>query len=334
VVGGTRFYDRKEIKDVMSYVRLAYQPNDQSCFLRIVNVPARGVGAKSLEHFFDWMNARQFSLSEALAGVSQSGVVSGKALKGLIEFGNVLADLRRVKEEQPPSVFIESVVRRVGYLEYVDDGSIQAADRVENVKELFSVAREYDDLGLEGFLEEVALISDLDNMDQSSGAVTLMTLHAAKGLEFPVVFMAGMEESVFPHSRALFEPSEMEEERRLCYVGMTRAREELYMYHASSRMLYGSSQHNPPSRFLSDIDDSLVQQANVSQMAFGLPEDSQEPAYDESPHIATGARVRHQLFGVGTVVAVEGEMLSIAFKGRGVKKLNGSFAPLELLGVS
>lgn len=333
VVGGTRFYDRKEIKDVMSYVRLAYQPNDQACFLRVINVPGRGIGVRSLEKFFTWMAENELTLTEGLAQVAGAGVLSGKPLSGLVEFSNLLADIRAAKNEQRTSEFIESVVRRSGYLEYLDDGSIQAADRAENVKELFSVARQYDDVGLEEFLEEVALISDLDGLDQSAGAVTLMTLHAAKGLEFPVVFLAGMEESVFPHSRALFEPSEMEEERRLCYVGMTRAREELYLYHASSRMLYGSSQHNPPSRFLSDIDGSLVKQSNVSQSAFGLPEDSQENTFDDmSPDVKVGSKVKHQLFGVGTVVGVEGEMLSIAFSGKGVKKLNGSFAPLELLG--
>jgi len=331
VVGGTRFYDRKEIKDVMSYVRLAYQPNDQACFLRVVNIPSRGIGARSLEKFFAWMSENNLTLTEGLARVGKSGAVSGKPLNGLVEIANLLADIRAAKNEQRTSEFIESVVRRIGYLEYLDDGSIQSVDRIENVKELFSVARQYDDVGLEEFLEEVALISDLDGLDQSAGAVTLMTLHAAKGLEFPVVFLAGMEESVFPHSRALFEPSEMEEERRLCYVGMTRAREELYLYHASSRMLYGSSQHNPPSRFLSDIDGSLVKQSNVSQSAFGLPEESQEARYDDMPDVQVGAKVKHQLFGVGTVVGVDGDMLSIAFSGKGVKKLNGVFAPLELL---
>jgi DNA helicase-2/ATP-dependent DNA helicase PcrA len=332
VVGGVRFYDRKEIKDVMAYIRLAYQPNDQTSFLRIVNVPTRGVGAKSLEYFFGWMNENDYTLTQALANVQTCTSVSGKPLNGLIEVANLLSDIRKAKDEQRTSEFIETVVRRAGYLEYLDDGSIQAGDKIENVKELFTVAREYDDLGLDSFLEEVALISDLDGLDQSSGAVTLMTLHAAKGLEFPVVFLAGMEESIFPHSRALFEPSEMEEERRLCYVGMTRAREELYMYHASSRMIYGTTQHNPPSRFLSEIDASMSSESSAASQAFGLPEDSQDVDLDETQMNAEiGSKVKHQLFGVGTVVGVDGEMLSIAFKGKGVKRLNASFAPLELL---
>ncbi len=331
VVGGMRFYDRKEIKDVLAYVRLAFQPNDQTSLLRIANVPTRGVGAKSLENFFAWMASQNLTLAEALAQVQTCPTVSGKPLKGLVELGNLISDLRAAKEEQHASEFIEFVARRVGYLEYLDDGTVQAGDRIENVKELFSAARQFDDLGLEGFLEEVALISDLDGLNQSAGAVTLMTLHAAKGLEFPVVFITGMEESIFPHSRALFEPSEMEEERRLCYVGMTRAREELYLYHASSRMIYGSTQHNPASRFLSEIDDSAAQ-STFDSPAFGMPQQSQDITYDPPDiQVAIGSKVRHQLFGVGTVVGVEGEMISIAFSGKGVKKLNATFAPLEML---
>src|SRR5262249_33115908 len=151
---------------------------------------------------------------------------------------------------------INVVLKRTDYEHYLDDGSLQAEERQQNVRELMTVAREYEALGLAGFLEEVALISDLDSVDDAADSVTLMTLHAAKGLEFPVVFMIGCEESIFPHSRAFFNPEEMEEERRLCYVGMTRAREELIMTYAAGRMLYGGVQHNPPSRFLADIDGS------------------------------------------------------------------------------
>ena len=160
-----------------------------------------------------------------------------------------------------------------------------------------------------------------------------MTLHAAKGLEFPVVFMAGMEESIFPHSRALFDAAEMEEERRLCYVGMTRAREELFLYHANSRMLYGSSLHNPPSRFLSDIDGDISAPETSTESIFKPIGTTDTQSYIPEPSLnaEVGARVRHQLFGVGTIVEVDGDMLSIAFKNKGVKKLNASFAPLELL---
>ncbi len=345
IVGGTRFYDRKEIKDILAYIRLIYQPEDRTSFLRIVNVPARGIGAKSLEKFFDWATTHQLSLSQALDQSQLCTAVSGKAFAGLVSLGNLLGDLRAqaptVAEDKkldnlPLSVsqFVEAVIRRTNYQESLDDGSLQSAERIENVKELISVAKEYDGVGLDQFLEEVALLSGLDTVDDSSDAVTLMTLHAAKGLEFPVVFMAGMEESVFPHSRALFDAAEMEEERRLCYVGMTRAREELFLYHANSRTLYGLSQHNPPSRFLSDIDSETGTTLQSSTESLFKPTGITEtPDYIPEPGLTInpGAKVRHQLFGIGTVVEVDGEMLSIAFGGKGVKKLNASFAPLELL---
>lgn len=355
IVGGTRFYDRKEIKDILAYIRLIYQPEDRTSFLRIVNVPSRGIGARSLEKFFEWASSNNLKLSQALHQAQQCREVSGKAYKGLVDLGNLIADLRKqapesegvVDSDEPGllsllgenkvplsvSQFVEAVIRRTGYLEYLDDGTIQAGERIENVKELISVAKEYDSYGLDNFLEEVALLTGLDSIDERADAVTLMTLHAAKGLEFPVVFMAGMEESVFPHSRALFDPNEMEEERRLCYVGMTRAREELFLYHANSRMLYGNSQHNPASRFLSDIDSEAVAPKNM-ETTFKPVGISETPDFIPEPSldIAVGARVKHQLFGVGTVVEVDGEMLSIAFKSKGVKKLNASFAPLELVG--
>lgn len=344
IVGGMRFYDRKEIKDILAYIRLIYQPEDRTSFLRIVNVPARGIGARSLEKFFAWAESEGLSLEQALNQIQTSKAISGKAFTSLVELSNLLSDLREQAPETGDDVsanaklnlsvsqFVEAVIRRTRYQEFLEDGSIQAGERVENIKELISVAKEYDAIGLENFLEEVALLSSLDTVDERSDAVTLMTLHGAKGLEFPVVFMSGMEESIFPHSRALFDAAEMEEERRLCYVGMTRAREELFLYHANSRMLYGLSQHNPASRFLSDIDGSLAAADSSFESGF-KPIGIEEPAYEPEPtmHVSPGAKVKHQLFGIGTVVEVDGDMLSIAFKGKGVKKLNASFAPLELL---
>lgn len=338
VVGGIRFYDRKEIKDIMAYVRLIYQPEDKTSFRRIVNVPGRGVGARSLEKFFVWADSEGLLFSQALNQVQRCTTIGGKAYKGLVDFSNLISDLRARAPSYEPnddslsvSQFIDAVIRRSEYLKYLDDGSIQSADRIEVVKELISVAKEYDAIGLDTFLEEVALLSSLDEVNENTDAVTLMTLHGAKGLEFPVVFMCGMEESIFPHSRALFDATEMEEERRLCYVGMTRAREELYLYHANSRMLYGSSQHNPPSRFLSDIDGEIGGSTSQTETGFSPINTSDELDYVPEPSITAevGMRVRHQLFGIGTVVEVDGDMLSIAFKGRGVKKLNAAFAPLE-----
>ncbi len=358
IVGGTRFYDRKEIKDLVAYLRLIYQPEDHISFERVVNVPTRGIGAKSIQNFYEWQRSNGYSMFEALTQAVTCGTVSGKAKKGLVELGDMLAALRVMAEDTVPSALIDSLVRRLDYLHFLDDGTPQGESRQENVKELIGVAQSYQDVGLAGFLEEVALISDLDQADFNGDSVTLMTLHAAKGLEFPVVFMAGMEETIFPHSRALYDQSEMEEERRLCYVGMTRAREELYMLYATGRMLYGNTQHNPPSRFLSEIDVDF-QPDNTFGMSGGFMGDmknsfknsyddfDQTPHYDEPafggsaaavsdepryvPELNEGDAVRHQIFGQGTVVELDGDNATIFFKGKGPKKLNIAFAPLEKL---
>jgi DNA helicase-2/ATP-dependent DNA helicase PcrA len=248
VVGGVRFYDRKEIKDVIAYLRLIFQPEDRVSFERIVNVPARGLGAKSILNFGGWLRHEGLTLETGLLRVNDCPDLTPKAKKSLFELGEMLVSLRTVMQDASVSGLIDSLLRRINYLQSLDDGTPQGEARQENVKELLSVAQEYQEVGLDGFLEEVALVSDLDGADFSGEAVTLMTLHAAKGLEFPVVFMIGMEETIFPHSRALYDQSEMEEERRLCYVGMTRARQELYLTTANGRLLYGGVQHNPPSR--------------------------------------------------------------------------------------
>ncbi len=337
IVGGQRFYDRKEIKDIMAYLRLVYQPEDRVSFARIANVPARGIGIKSLENLYLWQEANGLTLQGALETIKSSSAITAKAKAGLVELGEMLARLRELVDTAPPAGILDSLIRRIDYLKYLDDGTPQGESRQENVKELIGVAQEYQDEGLAAFLEEVALVSDIDTADFDGNAVTLMTLHAAKGLEFPAVFMVGMEETIFPHSRALYDAFEMEEERRLCYVGMTRAREELYMIYATSRMLYGGAQHNPPSRFLSEIDAEF--QPSESLYTFGavntdtseprvVPDDS-EPRY--VPELNEGDTVRHQTFGLGTVVELDGDNATIYFKGKGVKKLNVAFAPIEKL---
>ena len=318
----------------MAYLRLIYQPEDRISFARVVNVPARGIGAKSLENFYDWMLGNGYTLHEALSNVSTCSMVTAKAKAGLNELGEMLDRLRELIDTTPPAGVIDSLVRRTEYLKFLDDGTPQGESRQENVKELIGVAQEYQDAGLATFLEEVALVSDVDQADFDGNAVTLMTLHAAKGLEFPVVFMIGMEETIFPHSRALYDQFEMEEERRLCYVGMTRAREELYMIYATSRMLYGGAQHNPPSRFLSEIDAQF--NPGDSDYGYGLTDSftpgehkSDEPRY--VPELNEGDAVRHEVFGVGTVVEIDGDNATIYFKGKGAKKLNIAFAPLKKL---
>lgn len=347
IVGGQRFYDRKEIKDLMAYLRLIYQPEDRISFSRAVNIPSRGIGEKTLDNFFRWQRAGGMTLVQALEQVAMCEKLKAKAVAGLTELAELLRAMRDIMQDAPPSAVIESLIRRLNYYDYLQDGTAQAESRVENVKELLSVAQNYEEEGMDVFLEEVALVSDVDQADFEGNAVTLMSLHASKGLEFPAVFMIGMEETVFPHSRALYDQFEMEEERRLCYVGMTRAREELYMIYATGRMLYGGVQHNPPSRFMSEIDarfmptDTSISGGGeafnasalrsspeaVDDMLVPMPTASDEPHY--VPDFEEGDAVRHQLFGVGTIVELDGENATIYFKGRGAKKLNITFAPLE-----
>lgn len=360
IVGGQRFYDRKEIKDVMAYLRLIFQPEDRISFERAVNVPTRGIGAKSLETFFAWQRMNQFTLLESLGRAAECAEITPKARKALAEFGDILLSLRNVMDEVPVTGLVDSLLRRIDYLHYLDDGTPQGESRKENVRELLSVTQEYQEMDLAGFLEEVSLVSDLDSADMTSDAVTLMTLHAVKGLEFPVVFMGGLEETIFPHSRALYDQNEMEEERRLMYVGMTRAREELYLMCATGRMLYGSVQHNPPSRFLSEIDASFVQDSIGSDTGgfgfgggsgggmfesferssyqntpppgvLGAPKNQVDDGPRYVPDIGEGDVVKHQVFGQGTVVEMDGDVATIYFRGKGAKKLNISFAPLEKL---
>ncbi len=326
IIGGVRFYDRKEIRDVVAYLRLIFQPEDRTSFERIVNVPVRGIGDKSLSNLFAWQAKNNFSLEQALTKIEECDELTPKAKKALFGFNAILKDLRAIIDETNPAGLIDSLLRRIEYLEYLNDGTIQAEARIENVNELLSVARVYQDVGLQDFLEEVSLASDAESGNQSSSSVTLMTLHSAKGLEFPVVFMVGMEETILPHTRSSFDQKDMEEERRLCYVGMTRAKEELYMIYAGSRVLYGGVQHNVPSRFLSEIDSQLAH-AGAGDSLTARPPLSDEPRY--VAELNPGDKVRHQVFGVGTVVQIEEEEAVIDFKTKGSKKLNLAFAPIE-----
>ncbi|HSH31051.1 MAG TPA: 3'-5' exonuclease, partial [Candidatus Saccharimonadales bacterium] len=292
------------------------------------------LGAKSLERFLQGQTLRPgLTLLEALVGANQISGLLPKATAALQQFGQLIAGLRQDMTTRPVGELLELALGRSGYLDWLDDGSIQAGERIENLKELLSVAQTYDDRGLEGFLEEVALVADLDNYSSETDAVTLMTLHAAKGLEFPVVFLAGMEEGIFPHTRSLYDGAQMEEERRLCYVGMTRAKTQLYLIHASSRLLYGSSQHNPPSRFLLDIPpqaQDLGTGTGSSQFASSnLKPDLRSTSLDLQ--LEPGDHIRHPKFGDGIVASVEGDELVAAFSGIGTKKLSLAFAPIQKL---
>jgi len=331
IVGGVRFYDRAEIKDVLSYLRLIYQPEDLISFSRIINIPSRGIGAKSLQTFSDWRALKSLSLQESLEKVNEAPL-NPRIKQQFLEFGRTLVDFRTMSEELAVADLTEKLLARLGYLEYLKDGTIQGESRIENVKELLSVAKAYSEVGLDSFLEEVALISDLDQLDERQNAVTLMTLHSAKGLEFPVVFMPGLEESLLPHGKAVFDLTELEEERRLCYVGMTRAKQELYLLYATSRIIYGNLQYNPPSRFLNDIDEHFESSSLLGYVQNTAETNSSNVAIEEPRYILElneGDKVRHQMFGIGVVLKLDGEDATVHFKGKGTKKLNLAYAPLE-----
>lgn len=327
IFGGVRFYDRAEIKDIIAYLRLIYQPEDKASFDRIVNTPARGIGKTSLERFNYWRETNELGLSDGLSKSEECSDITSKAKSGLTELSHLLSDFRTQSENLPIAEIINGLIKRLDYFAHLSDGTVQGESRIENVRELLSVAKGYADIGVSGFLEEVALVTDVDSGGNKNGkSVSLMTLHTAKGLEFLVVFLVGMEEGIFPHSRALFDQSEMEEERRLAYVGMTRAKEELILTYATSRALYGSLQHNMPSQFLADVEVTATSPG--ASFEAGQPASS-EPHY--APDLNEGDSVRHNVFGVGYVIEVQGDVATIHFKEKGIKKLNVGFAPIVKL---
>ncbi len=254
VVGGTRFYDRREVKDLLAYLRVVVNPSDEVSLKRIVNVPKRGVGDTSLGRLDAWARMQGKPFYQAMHDAQDAGL-SGKALRGVNELLKIVDGLREV--EGGPAAVIDAVLDRTGYRSELEaEGGIEAAGRLENLTELIGQAREYETL--QEFLENTSLVADSDEISSDGTQVTLMTLHTAKGLEFPVVFLVGMEDGVFPHVRSLGEPHELEEERRLAYVGITRARERLYLTHAWCRSLFGATQYNPLSRFVNEIPEALI----------------------------------------------------------------------------
>lgn len=272
VVGGTRFYDRREVRDALAYLRLAVNPLDEVALRRVLNVPKRGVGDTSLGKIEDWADKNQVDFFPALFEASKAGV-SGKALKGIESFLNLLEESQS-RLDLGPADIIEFSLEKSGYISALEEErTIEAEGRLENLSELVGAASEFSDIS--EFLERVGLVADTDEIPNESsdfgdGEVLLMTLHAAKGLEFPVVFLLGMEEGIFPHVRALGDPDQMEEERRLAYVGITRARKILHLCNAWSRMLHGQTQYNPPSRFLDDIPEGLTQREGSQKSSRNL----------------------------------------------------------------
>ncbi|WP_413627013.1 DNA helicase PcrA [Fructilactobacillus vespulae] len=368
IVGGHKFYERKEIKDILSYLTLAGNPNDSLSFERVINVPKRGIGPTSFEKLRQFAFDSQLGLLEAALNVEMANQISARARNAIANFGDVIAQIRNNIEEKTVTEVTNDILDKSGYLnELKKQESLEAQARIENIEEFLSVTKNFDDKyeptdsetgnRLVDFLADLALVSAQDDVDEDAQQVTLMTLHAAKGLEFPVVFMPGMEDNIFPLSRAKEKPEELEEERRLAYVGITRAQVKLYLTNTFSRMLYGRLQNNPVSQFIEEIKPELLTSDNVkaagNRKSLGRQSDAnrslnrafatsyQQPVMPKKPQgtgadkksWTVGTKVTHKAWGEGTVVKINGTgedmELDIAFPEKGIKRLLAAFAPIK-----
>ena len=369
MVGSVRFYDRREIKDIIAYLRVIYNPRDTLSLLRIINVPRRGLGPTSIARMMETAEEYRISLFEVITDAQLLSMIpklSAKVKLALEEFAAMVFTFMGQLGTRPIHEIVEDVIETSGYAAALEEEKKEDnRDRLENLREFISVAKNFDDDAAEGengladFLAQIALISDVDQTEQSDGTVTLMTFHAAKGLEFPAVFMAGMEEGLFPHSRTLLDDTEIEEERRTCYVGITRAERRLYLTYARQRTIYGRTEMSRPSRFLAEIPEELVEHKEAD--FFGgtdlrapsniwsersthterkryMPPPQHTAADgsvirpDVSAAFQAGDAVRHSKWGDGRIVAISGSgedaELSIAFPGEGIKKFVQKYAPI------
>ncbi|WP_077318210.1 DNA helicase PcrA [Virgibacillus proomii] len=356
MVGGTKFYERKEIKDMVAYLRLIANPDDDLSFERVVNVPKRGIGKTSIERLREYAALHDISFNEAVKEIDFTGVPK-KAANALVEFTELIRTLSKQQAFLTATDMVEAVLKQTGYETMLkNERSIEAHSRLENLEEFMTVTKDFEasseDKTLIAFLTDLALIADIDQMDESDTVdedkITLMTLHAAKGLEFPVVFLIGMEENVFPHSRSMLDEEEMEEERRLAYVGITRAEKELYLTNAKMRTLFGRTNMNPISRFIHEIPEELMEGIeSVRTAMFGSnlrqnpdklapkrkAERIQKTTGAEQQMWSPGDKANHKKWGIGTVVKVQGEgeamELDIAFPAPiGIKRVLAKFAPI------
>lgn len=344
VVGGLKFYERKEIKDIMAYLRLIINQNDTLSLERVINVPKRGIGPSSVAKILAFAGEQNISPVKALARSTEIPGLTAKVKAQGPVLGAMLLRLADESAHETVTDLARAVMEQTGYRkELEDEYTVEARTRLENLDEFLSVTSEFDEnaeeRGLRNFLENIALVTDLDQYEENTDQVSLMTLHSAKGLEFPVVFLVGMEETIFPHSRSIMDPKELEEERRLCYVGVTRARERLFLTHCWERTLYGARRKNKPSRFLEEIPPHLLSEDQAARRNIGglqtdwamrRPESKVEKKREQ---FLLGDKVRHGKWGMGVIVGVQGEgenaTYKVAFPDQGIKELLAKFAPLE-----
>ena len=351
IVGGQKFYDRKEIKDILSYLKLIQNQNDDIGFLRVVNSPKRGIGAKTIEKIRDFSLKNDISFFESARMMSDKGEFSRKANEGLKSFVKLIDSISEKLSDLKATNVIENLIEKSGYIENLRlEDTIESQSRIENIKELQSGIIDFEknseEPTLENYLAEISLRSDIDSLEDEGNQVLLMTIHSAKGLEFKVVFLVGFEDGIFPSSRCIEDDYELEEERRLCYVAITRAEELLYISHASMRNHFGKTSVNPPSRFLEDIpsdkffslNGDIEYKSKKKKVEFpGSMETVKSSSKDYSntcsKEIFPGAKVFHESFGEGTVISYnkDSDIATIAFDKRGIKKLQLSLAPLEIV---
>ncbi|EKW99807.1 ATP-dependent DNA helicase [Ligilactobacillus saerimneri 30a] len=362
LVGAHKFYDRMEIQDVLAYLRLATNPDDSLSFRRVVNVPKRGIGTTSVDKLADFATMNNITMLEA-ARQAGAANIRGKAQGQLLAFADLIADLHDFQMEHNITELTDEILQRSGYKEMLEtEKTLENQSRLENLEEFKSVTAEFEKNWMPtdeesnmfvDFLSDLALVSDQDDVEEDAPEVTLMTLHAAKGLEFPVVFLIGMEEGIFPLGRATEDDGELEEERRLAYVGITRAEKELYLTNAQSRMLYGRRQINPASRFITEIDTDVLVSEGHKASEIARPAGRRDYPFDryrkktsfqpgqrienkgtgaEKKAWKIGDQVKHKAWGTGTIIKVtgqgEGMELDIAFPSQGIKRLLASFAPI------
>ncbi|MCU1602141.1 MAG: ATP-dependent helicase PcrA, partial [Frankiales bacterium] len=355
VVGGVRFYERKEVRDALAYLRVLANPADTVSLRRILNTPRRGIGDRAEACIEAFASRERITFGAALERCAEVPGMAPRSANAVQQFADLMSELRGLVEgKMPPAEVIEAVLDRTGYLKELSESvDPQDESRVENLSELVGVAREFEDRVPDGgvleFLEQVSLVADADQIpdaDGTGGVVTLMTLHAAKGLEYPVVFLTGLEDGVFPHLRTLGDQAELQEERRLAYVGITRAREKLYVSRAHLRMAWGQTSYNPPSRFLDELPAHLMDWRRLGSTVTSTPALSRvaervaanparkAPGLRSIPNLEVGDRVTHDAFGLGTVTATKGvgdaSQAEVDFgAGTGAKWLLLRYAPLE-----
>ena len=367
IVGSVEFFKRKEIKDILSYLKLCSNPDDDLSFERIVNVPTRGIGPTTIRRLGEWAVLHNANLLVAISRVQEIPEIKAKSAMAVKDFWNIVSELHKL-QTYPVMEFVKQVIWKIGYLDYLEHSyEGDSEERLENVEELVNAASEYDasnpNGSLQGFLEEVALIADIDKWDDKTDTVTLMTLHAAKGLEFPVVFIAGLEEGLLPHAQSKDSDDEIEEERRLCYVGITRAQRELFLVHTRYRAKYGQRTPCIPSRFLSEIPKDFIEEidktnynSSVDELRTGYTERSGEnsvsgdyQSYNDeenvpnvthefqheksqnSSNLVQGDIVNHEFFGRGRITRIipSTNTAFVDFNNVGMKKLVLEYANLE-----